>query len=253
MLGRAGQSLPGFLIDWSASLSAQLILFDVDGTLIATNYTGRWVMSHALREVFGTDGALDSISFAGKTDLGIITSVMAGAGLSAEEISLGLPSVYESMTRHGGVRFFGDNLVPCSGVTTLLETLRTMPRITLGLQTGNVRETALLKLTAAGLDPSWFTVNAFGSDSSAREGLLPVAWRRAMKLTDTSFSGHNTIVVGDTPGDIKSARANGARSLGVASGFCSYSELAEARPDHLLSDLTDTDFVISILTSSDYP
>jgi len=231
-------------------LSKRLILFDIDGTLIASNYAGRQVMSHALREVYGTDGALDSTSFTGKTDLGIITGVMAGAGLTIDEINAGLPRVYDSMAKEGGTQFSEDNLVPCPGVIPLLGSLLASSQVVLGLQTGNARPTALQKLQAAGLDPAWFTACAFGSDSSTREGLFPVAWRRAEKLTGSSFSGHNTIAVGDTPGDIAAARANGAGSLGVASGFCRYSELAEAGPDYLFHDLADTDNILSILTES---
>jgi len=232
-------------------VSQRLILFDIDGTLIATNYAGRQVMSLALREVYGSDGTLDSVSFSGKTDLGIISGVMAGVGLSAAEINAGLPRVYDAMARHGEARFYKDRLVPCPGVKSLLSRLRRMTQFELGLQTGNARQTALLKLWSAGVDPAWFTVGAFGSDVLTREGLLPVAWRRAEKLTGAAFSGHNTVLVGDTPGDIVSAKANGAWALGVASGFSSHSEIAGAEPDHLLSDLTNTDHVIDILTGSE--
>ena len=226
----------------------RLILFDIDGTLIASNFAGRQVMSHALREVYGTDGALDSTSFAGKTDLGIITAALTQAGLDKSLIDAGLPRVYEEMAANGATRFFQDNLVPCPGVMLLLNELRANQHVVLGLQTGNVRATAHQKLIAAGFDPAWFPVTAFGSDSAGREGLLPAAWRRANELTGDLFSGHNTIVVGDTPGDITSARSNGARALAVATGVCTFITLTEYQPDYLLPDLSDTEHVMKILT-----
>ncbi|MGD8854740.1 MAG: HAD hydrolase-like protein [Chloroflexota bacterium] len=229
-------------------MARRLILFDIDGTLIAANRAGRQVLSRALHEVFGTHGALDSTSFAGKTDLGIIASALATSDLAEADIAAELPRLYAAMARQGEQIFRRDSLIPCPGIVPLLAELRTKPDIILGLQTGNIQATALLKLRAAGLDPTWFPVGAFGSDSVTREGLFPVAWRRANNLTRESFSGHNTIAVGDTPGDILSAQANGVTALAVASGFSHVTELAECRPDHLLPDLSDIRAVLTILT-----
>lgn len=231
-------------------MARRLILFDIDGTLIATNRSGRQVLRLALREVYGSQGSLDSTAFSGKTDLGIITAAMTAAGLSEATIVAGLPRLYEAMARHGRLIFTLDNLAPCPGILALLAQLRADPDNLLGLQTGNVRATALLKLRAAGLDPAWFPVTAFGSDAADREGLFPVAWRRALELTGKSFSGHNTIAVGDTPGDVLSAQANGVTSLAVASGFSHFEELAECRPDYLLPDLAQTGAVLAMLTGN---
>jgi phosphoglycolate phosphatase len=232
-------------------LSRRLILFDVDGTLIATNRSGRRVMSQALKAVYGSDGSLSSTTFSGKTDLGILHEVLAGAGLAEAEINLGLPRLYDEMARIGEPIFGKDNLAPCPGVLPLLAELRLDQRFVLGLQTGNAQVTALLKLRAASLDPAWFPVSAYGSDAATRVGLFPIAWRRAHRLTGASFSGHNTVAVGDTPGDILSARANGARSLAVASGFSHSEELAACRPDYLLPDLSDTRAVLAVLNAND--
>ena len=229
-------------------MSKRLILFDIDGTLIASNFAGRQVMSHALRQVYNTDGTLDKTSFAGKTDLGIITAALTSAGLESSVIEAGLPRVYEAMAADGAQRFSQDNLVPCPGVLPLLDELLADHHVILGLQTGNIRATARQKLRAAGFDPAWFPVGAFGADAAGRDGLLPAAWRRANELTGDLFSGHNTMVVGDTPGDITSARANGARALAVATGVCAHAALAEHQPDYLLPDLSDTEQAMKILT-----
>jgi phosphoglycolate phosphatase-like HAD superfamily hydrolase len=121
----------------------------------------------------------------------------------------------------------------------------------LGLQTGNIRPTGQQKLRAAGIDPEWFPVAAFGSDSVDRVGLFPVAWQRAKELTGYTFTGHNTVAIGDTPGDVLSAQANGVLAIAVASGFCSFDDLAECQPDYLWPDLSDTESVLSVLTRVD--
>ena len=48
------------------------------------------------------------------------------------------------------------------------------------------------------------------------------------------------IVVGDTPYDIDCGRANGARTVAVATGPYSLAELQAHGPDVLLPDLADT-------------
>ena len=143
--------------------------------------------------------------------------------------------------------FVQEGLVPCPGVVSLLAALRAEPKIVLGLQTGNIRPTAIQKLYAARLKPAWFPVGGFGSDSADRAGLLPAAWRRAQELTGYTFTGHNTVVIGDTLGDVLAAQANGALVLAVASGTYSLETLAECRPDYLLPDLKDTERVLRIL------
>ncbi|UCG23155.1 MAG: HAD family hydrolase [Chloroflexota bacterium] len=229
----------------------RLILFDIDGTLIASNFSGRRVMAYALHEAYGTVGALDGYSFAGKTDLGIVKHLLTGAGLEDARIRSGLPRFYDLMAQKGEEVFAGEGLVPCSGVEPLLAALRAEAQIMLGLQTGNIRSTAFQKLRAAGLEPAWFPVAGFGSDSTDRTGLLPAAWRRANELTGYTFTGHNTVVIGDTPGDVLAAQANSASVLAVASGTYSVETLAEYRPDYLLSDLNDTLSVLRTLTGAE--
>ncbi len=232
-------------------MQKRLILFDIDGTLIASNFAGRQVMGIALENVYGTAGALERYSFAGKTDLGIISDLLTGAGLDIPTIQSSLPRLYDSMAEHGRLHFRENALIPCPGVNLLLAALLEDSRVVLGLQTGNIQPTALQKLRAAGLDPKWFPVGAFGSDSAERKGLLPVAWRRAARLTGQAFTGHNTIVIGDTPGDIQSAKANGALAVAVASGTCSLATLTRHQPDYLLQDLSDTAGILALLIEAE--
>ncbi len=54
-------------------------------------------------------------------------------------------------------------------------------------------------------------------------------------------------VIGDTPLDIAAAEANGARSLGVATGKDSVDELRAAGADVALADLSETQAVLAAL------
>ena len=55
------------------------------------------------------------------------------------------------------------------------------------------------------------------------------------------------LVIGDTPLDIRCARAVGARVLAVATGIHAVHELAPHAPDHLLADLSNYDSVLELL------
>ena len=50
----------------------------------------------------------------------------------------------------------------------------------------------------------------------------------------------DTCVIGDTPADIRCARAIGARAAAVATGGYSSAELSPHEPDHLFEDLSRT-------------
>jgi phosphoglycolate phosphatase-like HAD superfamily hydrolase len=54
-------------------------------------------------------------------------------------------------------------------------------------------------------------------------------------------------VVGDTPEDIRCARANGARALAVSTGRHSAEELREHGPDAVFENLSDTARVVRML------
>ncbi|MEK7405980.1 MAG: HAD hydrolase-like protein, partial [Acidobacteriota bacterium] len=44
-------------------------------------------------------------------------------------------------------------------------------------------------------------------------------------------------LIGDTPADVLAAKANGLRSIAVATGISSFEELAAISPDLLVADL----------------
>ncbi len=226
----------------------RLLLFDIDGTLIQPNTLGRRVLSDALKQVFGTAGNIDDYSFAGKTDLKIVIDLLSVAGIPLEDIKASLPTLYDQMAFRGQTIFMQDSLAPCLGVSTLLAGLQNRDQVILGLQTGNIEKTAFLKLEAAGIDPQLFRIGAFGSDAVDRNDLLPVAWKRASAQLGWQFGGKETAVIGDTPGDITCAKAHGAMSVAVASGYHGIDSLAQCDPDYLLNDLSATTAIVDMLT-----
>lgn len=225
----------------------QLLLFDIDGTLLRSNGAGKSVVTLALADVFGTSGPCDNYQMAGKTDPLIIIDLMSAAGKEAPEIERQLPAVYERMMFHAQKIFSEKNIFPCPGIPELLKALLERDDVLIGLLTGNIEGTAPLKLAAAGIEPSIFKVGAFGSDHKDRNQLPPFALRRAAELANLTFTGENTTIIGDTPADIACARTIGARVVAVGSGSYSSSTLNQFHPDFLFDNLQNKESVLEAL------
>jgi phosphoglycolate phosphatase-like HAD superfamily hydrolase len=225
----------------------RLLLFDIDGTLIRTSKVGRQVMKMALEEVIGSAGQIESYPFAGKTDRGIIFDLLTEIGLSDRQINQYLPDVYSRMAKLGKTLFYQDGLFPCAGILELISQLSQRTDTMLGLQTGNIQPTAHIKLDAAGLVASSFLFGAYGSDSAKREELIPFALERATEVSGRKPQLADVIVIGDTPSDIECAKANGVKSIAVATGTYSSTTLAQYDPDILLDDLSDTFKAIDLM------
>jgi phosphoglycolate phosphatase-like HAD superfamily hydrolase len=127
-----------------------------------------------------------------------------------------------------------------AGVAPLLDALEARDDIVLGLLTGNLAEGAAAKLRAVGIDPSRFSVGAFGSDHEERPELPAIAQRRALETLGIAVPGEAVVVIGDTPADIACGRGIGARAIGVATGRYTREQLAEHGAAAVFDDLADT-------------
>jgi phosphoglycolate phosphatase len=215
----------------------QLILFDIDGTLLWPRGAGRACSREAMLEVFGTCGRVESHDFGGKTDWFTLTELLRDEGYNADDVARAIPAYEQAMERHMQ-RIIGDFPVEaCPGALELVETLRRRD-MGLGLVTGNVSTTAPIKLRAAGFDPAWFPIGAYGSESADRNHLPAKALGRAIKHYSRSIVPEQVMVIGDTVADIECARAVGAVAVAVLTGFGLPEDLVAASPDYLLKDLT---------------
>ena len=107
--------------------------------------------------------------------------------------------------------------------------------------TGSSKPSAMLKLSAFGLDGFVdFDIGGYGSEAYPKGTLLRVARQRAAEKHGVAFGEDVTVYVADSPRDVDAARIGGARSLAVASGRASAAELRDAGADAVLPDLTDT-------------
>jgi phosphoglycolate phosphatase len=218
----------------------RLVLFDIDGTLIATGGAGVHAFERTAASEFGIQRATDTLKFAGRTDTSLIREFFDQQGIPATQVNFRrFQDAYVFWLDHWMGQLPGRVLAGVEPLLTQLKLLPQPPR--LGLLTGNIRLGAEIKLRYYQL---WthFEVGAFGDDHECRNQLAAIAHRRSRRLFAKGALGPDEIlVIGDTPLDIACARAIQARMLAVATGGTALAELARHDPDWLVSDLGEVD------------
>lgn len=220
-------------------MKGKLILFDIDMTLVETGGAGIRALLKAFREVFNLPPAEEiPLDLAGATDRGIYREFVAGRRLEhsappAEEFF----AVYH---RHLEEELAGSSdgrALP--GAAELLEDLRARGIHHPAILTGNTRHGAGVKLRRFGLS-AYFDPDhgAYGDDHHDRNELGPIALGRVHAATGRRFTGPEVMVIGDTPKDIRCARAIGATAIAVATGAYDAAALAAAGADLVAEDLT---------------
>ncbi|HEY3112509.1 MAG TPA: HAD family hydrolase [Gemmatimonadaceae bacterium] len=229
----------------------RLVLFDIDGTLLNSGGLGRASMQRALGMVFGSPGN-PAYRYDGKTDKQIVRDVMRLEGHSDEHIDSRMEKLIELYLEglRTGAKSGKFNVRPLEGVVELLDALEAREDVVLGLLTGNVQPGARTKLSAAGINPDRFRVNAFGSDHEHRPELPAIAQRRASETLGLDIAGDRLIVIGDTPADIECGRELGAKAIGVASGHYTVEQLQAHNPYAVFPSLKNTRQVLETILNA---
>ncbi|GAB4470863.1 MAG: HAD hydrolase-like protein [Anaerolineae bacterium] len=227
----------------------RLVLFDIDGTLLWPDRAGRDAMKIALEMLYGTAGPIDSYHFGGFTDRRTVRVLLEEAGLPAEVIWERFPRLGPVMAQvmRERLTLARHHIRPCTGGPELVAALQAHDDVLLGVLTGNLRETAAIKLEAAGYLPEQFVIGAFGDLSENRADLLNRAVEQARELHGVTFTGQQIVVIGDTPHDITCGRERGARSIAVLTGWNTRAELEAYSPNYLFDDLSDTHAVLGAI------
>lgn len=227
----------------------RLLLFDIDGTLLWPGTVPRECMACAMEEVFGSRGDVAKYSFAGKTDLRIVTDIMTQAGYSHLMVRSRMEEVLDRYVSLLGQSLRPEGMTLYRGTRALLQALLAEPEMVLGLVTGNVEAGARIKLDQFGLN-GFFEVGAFGNDSIDRDDLPDIARRRAQTHYQLDIPAAQVVVIGDSVYDVRSARVAGARAVAVATGRTSRDVLAAEGPDCLLDNIDCTEETVAALLGS---
>jgi phosphoglycolate phosphatase-like HAD superfamily hydrolase len=213
------------------------LLFDIDGTLINTGGAGGGALTACFCEEFDVAEPAN-VSFSGRTDRAIASNLFDAHEIEDTEENW-------RRLREGYISRLSDELPLCQGrvlpgVIELLESVRELDHVAVGLLTGNVLAGARIKLEYYGLF-SYFAFGGYGDISRNRDDVARMAVDAAKGYLGERFRTDLVWVIGDTPHDITCARAVNARVLAVATGIHSRDELAAGSPDELLDDLSNTE------------
>jgi cytidylate kinase len=202
-----------------------LLLVDIDGTLLRVdrNVT-RAVWAAAWSEVIGGSLPWQNLdSAAGKTDLQILGQLLCDDKRACAVAS----EFFDALAHHAERSIEPDAVNLCPYAEEFLHDMQQLGA-TLVVMTGNERRCGWHKLRVAGLDD--YFVNGFFGCHAVDRTELPVhalEWARSRSLLTPSA---RVVVVGDTPNDIRCAKAHGLWSFAVATGPYPMEELQLHQP-----------------------
>jgi phosphoglycolate phosphatase len=210
-------------------------LFDIDGTLLSSGGAGKAALEAALTQDFAI-AIRGQVPYSGRTDRAIIRELfhvhgIADTSANLERIVAGyLRRLPEYLQAHQG------RVLP--GIGELLESLRCRPDVALGLLTGNVRAGAKAKLGHFGLFDK-FAFGGFGDNHFDRDDVAREALAEVRRHVGAHVQSEQVWVIGDTPLDVRCARAIGARVAAVATGIHTLADLFDTGADLVLPNLAD--------------
>ncbi len=220
-------------------------LFDIDGTLISSGGAGKAALEDALVDVFGIPHVIEKLALSGRTDRAIVRDLFAMYDIA--DTAEHWHHLVAAYLRRLPNRLQSANGRVLPGIAELLKALSGRDDVLVGLLTGNVRAGAQAKLGFFGLH-DYFTCGGFGDEHLDRDDVAHEAVAAARDRLNGALVLDRVWVIGDTPLDIRCARAVGARVAAVATGWHSSDELAAHRPDVLLNDLSDPTALLSLWT-----
>ncbi|MFQ6615509.1 MAG: HAD family hydrolase [Fidelibacterota bacterium] len=190
----------------------QLVLFDIDGTLIHPGTLARRLMNEAVARVSGVSPELEMEEVAGFTDPSIIRKALQKVQYDSGNLNPVVDRVLEDYLSRLKTEYASYDKPYLYGDAVALVHRCRDEGWQVGLLSGNLREGAVTKLSRFGL---WkeFKFGVFGDDGANREDLLWRVPELAWDALGEAYTFERLVLVGDTPNDARIANMNGVRSL----------------------------------------
>jgi len=223
----------------------KILLWDIDGTLMSSTVHGEFKKYFApvMKEIFGSAGKLADLQVSGMTDTQIFYESLKDEGFTPAQILARveklLPVFKKAMSEVIGNTEKPYQIKP--GVREILEATTKNPQYLNALLTGNLSVAAQIKLEYFDLWKYFADKpNIFGEISHDRRELGKAAVKTIGKFLSVKLKPEQFIVIGDTPNDIRAARAFGAKMVSVATGSKhTKEELLKYKPDIVVDNLAE--------------
>ena len=230
----------------------KLAIFDIDGTLTNTNSIDDECFVRAFSEVHGiADLDTDWAAYPHTTDSGItLHAFQQKFGRNPEETELdNFKGRFVNMLK-ARQESNSSNFAEVAGAALAIDMLKREADWAVAIATGCWRESALLKLTAAGIDTDGLPA-AYAEDGISREDILKSAvWQSLAQYRVSSFE--RIVSVGDGLWDVRTAGRLNFAFLGVGCGE-SAARLRQAGAKHVIEDFADYGRLVRFLVEAEVP
>ncbi len=227
-----------------------LILFDIDGTLTATNSVDAKCYASAFRRVFGIDlPTTDWDVYPHCTDFAIADDVLLserGRGVDDHERAVFERAFVADLETEFASNPGGFAEIP--GAKAILDILATRTDLHAALATGGMRGSACYKLSRIGVDAMAMPAG-FANDGLSREAIARAAIARADGHGDEPL---DLVYVGDGPWDAKTSASMGMRFIGIV-GDASPERLRAHGAALFLHDFLDQDAFFDAVRTARVP
>lgn len=158
----------------------QLVMFDIDGTLVDSNAFDGELYAQAVQSVLGVAVDTTWASYRNVTDSGILEEILGRPAFDGDSTAArsAVKSRFFELTRaHLASSAGAVREVP--GARALVESLLSTPKARVAIATGGWRESAFLKLRSIGLVPENLAI-ATATDALEKSQIMRIAEARAL-------------------------------------------------------------------------
>jgi len=193
------------------------IIFDIDGTLTDTTHIDDQCFTKALEDIFNfKDFNTDYGHYEHTTDSGIIGQLFMER----------LGRTYTEEEREKFITYFcslleqeyakcPDCMKEISKAGKVLSELCSQENISVGLATGGWRESAMFKLSCAGINIAGCAAASFAQDASARRDIIGHTIRKMDELHGCKTDLSSVVYVGDGNWDYQATQQLGIQFIGI--------------------------------------
>lgn len=205
------------------------LFWDIDGTLIRTNGAAAIPFKQALSNFLKQEVDLDRKKLSGFTDFEIIQTVTKNYGFEINDEDV--ENILENYARNLPTALNAGNAHSINAISEVLAEIKSSNEYENAIATGNCKPGAVVKLSHINLIDFFETERIFHASvqSQSRDQIIAEA-------KESLDPGQVGVIIGDSPKDILSAKANELRVLGVATGMHSVDELKAFQPDHIVEN-----------------